>query len=130
MPALVRAALLCMRNLSSRLQCRAPHSPTQGRRKKLKPRATKKPQTPYLSNITAPTIFLLFPTLSNVSLRLRPSILKSIQYRNILSHGKDIPNSTLASQQTYSLREKKKKQYSWSSTVTRGRKDHQMRQKA
>lgn len=99
---------MCMRNLSSRLQCRAPHSPTQGRRKKLKPTATKKPQTPYPSNITAPTTFLLFPTLNNVPLRLRPSILKSIQYRNILLHGKDIPKSTVASQQTYSLREKKK----------------------
>lgn len=72
------AAPLCMQNLSCGLPCRVPRSPLQSRRKKLKTTATKNPQTPYLSNLTTPTNFLLFPTLRNVILRLRPYILKSI----------------------------------------------------
>lgn len=72
---------LSMQNLSRGLPCRVPHSPTQGRRTNPKPAATKNPLTPFpqpYPNLTTPTTFLLFPTLRNVTLRLRPYILKSI----------------------------------------------------
>lgn len=63
---------------SSSVDAKVPQSPTQGRRKKPKPTATRTPLNPYPPNLTAPTTFLLFPTLSNVPFRLKHSILKSI----------------------------------------------------
>lgn len=63
---------------SSSVDAKVPQSPTQGRRKKPKPTAIRTPLNPYPPNLTAPTTFLLFPTLSNVPFRLKHPILKSI----------------------------------------------------